>query len=211
MIGKQSGQWDLEAWGIKYKQGMLDTMNKSLNWKRFDTLLHKVFRVSKEGRPSYPPVVLFKAFLPQHWYGLSDPELEESISDIRLQVACGGGSSQRLDSQGRGHARQCTRFTRLRAIALWRRAGRIRGQGLRQPGKPGDSPEARHDGWHPEEGSAQSSIEPVGTAMEPLLERLAFRRGARLRHLEAHLWIPSLPLRRVGAHLQSSALGVNRV
>jgi len=60
---------------------MLDAMNEALNWKRFDVLLHKVFKVSKEVRPSYSPVVLFKALLLQQWYGLSDPGLEVAITD----------------------------------------------------------------------------------------------------------------------------------
>jgi len=81
MIGKQSGQWDLVSWGIEHKPGVLDEVNAALNWKRFDALLHKVFKASREGRPSYPPLVLFKVVLLQQWYGLSDPMAEEAIGD----------------------------------------------------------------------------------------------------------------------------------
>jgi IS5 family transposase len=81
MIGKQSGQWELAAWGIEHKPGVLDEVNAALNWKRFDALLHKVFKASREGRPSYPPLVLFKVMLLQQWYGLSDPMAEEAIGD----------------------------------------------------------------------------------------------------------------------------------
>ena len=81
MIGKESGQDELAAWGIEHKPGVLDRINEALNWKRFDKTLHKVFKASKGGRPSYPPVVLFKVLLLQQWYGLSDPMAEEAISD----------------------------------------------------------------------------------------------------------------------------------
>src|SRR6185295_3923003 len=33
------------------------------------------------GRPSYPPLAMFKALLLQQWYGLSDAELEEALAD----------------------------------------------------------------------------------------------------------------------------------
>ncbi len=81
MIGRQSGPWDLADCGIEHKPGVLDEVNAALNWKRFDALLHKVFKTSREGRPSYPPLVLFKVVLLQQWYGLSDPMAEEAIGD----------------------------------------------------------------------------------------------------------------------------------
>ena len=36
---------------------------------------------SKTGRPSYPLVLLFKTLLLQQWYNLSDPGMEEALSD----------------------------------------------------------------------------------------------------------------------------------
>ena len=74
MIGRQSGQDELAAWGIAHKPGVLDQINGALNWKRFDKALQKVFKVSREGRHSYPPAVLFKVLLLQQWYGFSDPD-----------------------------------------------------------------------------------------------------------------------------------------
>lgn len=81
MIGKESGQEELAAWGIEHKPGVLDRINEELDWRRFGKHLRKVFKDSKGGRPSYPPVVLFKVLLLQQWYGLSDPMAEEAISD----------------------------------------------------------------------------------------------------------------------------------
>lgn len=81
MIGKESGQDELAGWGIEHKQGVLDRINEELEWKPFEKRLRKVFKPVKNGRPSYPPVVLFKILLLQQWYGLSDPMAEEAISD----------------------------------------------------------------------------------------------------------------------------------
>ena len=38
-------------------------------------------KTQRAGRPSYPPVVLFKVLLLQQWYGLSNPMAEEAIGD----------------------------------------------------------------------------------------------------------------------------------
>ena len=81
MIGKESGQDDLVGWGIEHKPGVLDRINEELDWRRFGKTLRKVFKDSKDGRPSYPPVMLFKVLLLQQWYGLSDPMAEEAIGD----------------------------------------------------------------------------------------------------------------------------------
>ena len=81
MIGKESGQGDLAAWGIEHKPGVLDRIDEELDWRRFGKTLRRVFKDSKDGRPSYPPVMLFKVLLLQQWYGLSDPMAEEAIGD----------------------------------------------------------------------------------------------------------------------------------
>lgn len=81
MIGMESGQDELAAWGISHTPGVLDRVNEELDWRRFGKHLRKVFKDSKGGRPSYPPVVLFKVLLLQQWYGLSDPMAEEAIGD----------------------------------------------------------------------------------------------------------------------------------
>ncbi len=81
MIGKESGQADLAAWGIEQKPGVLDRIDDELDWRRFGKTLRKVFKDCKDGRPSYPPVMLFKVLLLQQWYGLSDPMAEEAIGD----------------------------------------------------------------------------------------------------------------------------------
>ena len=60
MIGKENGQDDWAAWGIEHKPGVLDRIDDELDWRRFGKTLRKVFKDCKEGRPSYPPVMLFR-------------------------------------------------------------------------------------------------------------------------------------------------------
>jgi len=81
MIGKERGQSDFAARGIEHKPGVLDRIDEELDWWRFGKTLRKVFKDSKDGRLSYPPVMLFKVLLLQQWYGLSDPMAEEAIGD----------------------------------------------------------------------------------------------------------------------------------
>ena len=63
MIGKESKQDDLAAWGIEHKPGMLDRIDEELDWRRFGKTLRNVFKDCKDGRPSYPPGMLFKVLL----------------------------------------------------------------------------------------------------------------------------------------------------
>lgn len=60
--------------------GALDVLADSVDWGRFQRLMRDVYG-SRRGRPSYPPLVLFKSLLLQQWYGLSDPGLEEALED----------------------------------------------------------------------------------------------------------------------------------
>ena len=49
MIGKESGQSDLAAWGIEHKPGVLDRIAEERDWRRFGKTLGKVFKDSREG------------------------------------------------------------------------------------------------------------------------------------------------------------------
>lgn len=58
----------------------LDRILGLLDWASLEALLKDVY-ASATGRPSYPPLVLFKVLLLQGWYGLSDPAMEEALGD----------------------------------------------------------------------------------------------------------------------------------
>jgi transposase, IS5 family len=58
----------------------LERIGALLNWGRIEQLLSAVYAAG-EGRPAYRPLVMLRALLLQRWYTLSDPELEEALSD----------------------------------------------------------------------------------------------------------------------------------
>jgi len=83
MLGKQSGQkgfGDLEATGRLSESHFLRKIDGQINWRPFEKLMEPLYHPT-QGRPSHPPLVMFKALLLQQWYGLSDPGLEEAICD----------------------------------------------------------------------------------------------------------------------------------
>ena len=58
----------------------LERIAALVDWAAFECLLGEVY-AAPVGRPSYGPVVLLKCLLLQQWYRLSDPGLEEALSD----------------------------------------------------------------------------------------------------------------------------------
>jgi IS5 family transposase len=83
MLGKkdpQPGFSDLEMESRLSPGHFLQQIDNRLDWRSFDAMLQELYP-SHRGRPSYPPLLLFKALLLQQWYGLSDPGLEEAIRD----------------------------------------------------------------------------------------------------------------------------------
>lgn len=63
--------------GVK---NFLSEADARLNWRDIEAELSGVYS-SGTGRPSYPLLVLFKTLLLQQWYSLSDPGMEEALSD----------------------------------------------------------------------------------------------------------------------------------
>lgn len=80
---RSSGQGNLgEAW-LSSELGQnarLDRIAAAFDWAAVDRLVRVIY-ASRTGRPSWPPLMLVKALLLQQWYGLSDPGLEEALSD----------------------------------------------------------------------------------------------------------------------------------
>jgi IS5 family transposase len=58
----------------------LERIAALVEWGAFERLLCEVY-AAPVGRPSYGPVVLMRCLLLQQWYRLSDPGLEEALSD----------------------------------------------------------------------------------------------------------------------------------
>jgi transposase, IS5 family len=58
----------------------LDRIDALIDWERIEALVCSL-HAAGEGRKAYPPLAMVKALLLQQWYGLSDPRLEEALSD----------------------------------------------------------------------------------------------------------------------------------
>lgn len=59
-----------------------DAVNLAIDWKPIEVAL-AVIHDKKMGRPSIPPLLLFKVLLIQRWYGLGDPAAEDALNDSR--------------------------------------------------------------------------------------------------------------------------------
>ena len=59
---------------------LLDRIVRLVDWSEVAALL-STMHGSRMGAPAYPALALFRALLLQQWYGLSDPQLEEQLSD----------------------------------------------------------------------------------------------------------------------------------
>jgi IS5 family transposase len=83
MSVKQTGQLSfveaLVSEGLG-RNARLEKLSRLVKWRRFERLLAGL-RDPGPGRPGYRPLLMFKALLLQAWYGLSDAELEEALSD----------------------------------------------------------------------------------------------------------------------------------
>ncbi len=67
----------------------LERIADLLDWSAFKGQLAVIY-AARRGRPSYPPLTLFKGLLLQQWYALSDPGLEEALGDrLSFRRFCG--------------------------------------------------------------------------------------------------------------------------
>jgi IS5 family transposase len=83
MVHKTSGQIDFADSFVGNNRKLnqrLDKVDKLVDWRPFEMKLSRIYS-SSVGRPSYPPLLLFKCLLLQAWYSLSDYELEASLDD----------------------------------------------------------------------------------------------------------------------------------
>lgn len=95
MLGKRKPQasfMDIDLANRRKACTWLEQIDKMINWKPMERQLKKLYP-SNLGRPSYPPITMFKALLLAQWYDLSDPALEEQLLDRRsFQDFCGIGT-----------------------------------------------------------------------------------------------------------------------
>ena len=78
-MSKAPGFGDLAAERLK-RESELDRIAALLNWGPLSRRLERHCR-KQDGRPPFPPMVMFRALLLAQWYGLSDRDLEEALCD----------------------------------------------------------------------------------------------------------------------------------
>lgn len=67
----------------------LDRALELIDWAALDRRLDGLL-ASSSGRPAWPPLVMAKILLLQHWYGLSDPATEAALADrLSFRRFCG--------------------------------------------------------------------------------------------------------------------------
>jgi len=92
----------------------LDRVSSEVRWSRFETLLGRL-EAEGAGRPPYEPLLMFKALLLQHWYGLSDAGLEEALND---RVSFRRFLGLPLEADAPDHTTVCRFRNRLAAAGL---------------------------------------------------------------------------------------------
>jgi transposase, IS5 family len=78
-MGSGLGFGDLAAEQLR-RETELDRIAALLNWGPLSYRLDKHCR-KLDGRPPFPPIMMFRALLLAQWYGLSDRDLEEALCD----------------------------------------------------------------------------------------------------------------------------------
>lgn len=83
MAHRVLGQGSLAGAMMSPKAGAnarLERIAGLLDWSGFAGLLGDL-HAGRKGRPSWPPLLMFRCLLLQQWYGLSDPAAEEALND----------------------------------------------------------------------------------------------------------------------------------
>lgn len=71
------------------RNARLERIAALIDWAPIEALVRQV-RAGTMGRPPYRPLAMVRALLLQQWYGLSDPGLEEALSDrVSFRRFCG--------------------------------------------------------------------------------------------------------------------------
>jgi len=83
MSHRAVGQMSFADGLVKRRAGQnegLERLAAVIKWRPVERALDAIYD-SDSGRPSYPPLLMFKCLLLQQWYQLSDPQLEEALAD----------------------------------------------------------------------------------------------------------------------------------
>jgi transposase, IS5 family len=75
------------------KREFLDEMERVVPWKALVQIIEPYWPKSKTGRPPFAIETMLRIHYLQHWFGLSDPGMEEALHDVPLYLEFAGLSS----------------------------------------------------------------------------------------------------------------------
>jgi len=75
------------------KREFLDEMERVVPWKALLQIIEPYWPKSKTGRPPFAIETMLRIHYLQHWFGLSDPAMEEALHDVPLYLEFTGLSS----------------------------------------------------------------------------------------------------------------------
>ena len=67
---------------ITRREAFLAEMDRVVPWARLEALIEPHYPVAGNGRKPYPLSTILRIHFLQHWYGYSDPGMEEALHDI---------------------------------------------------------------------------------------------------------------------------------
>ena len=75
------------------KREFLDEMERVVPWKALVQIVEPFWPRSKTGRPPFAIETMLRIHYLQHWFGLSDPAMEEALHDVPLYLEFAGLST----------------------------------------------------------------------------------------------------------------------
>ena len=69
---------------ITRREAFLAEMERVVPWRRLEALIEPHYPLAGKGRKPYRLSTMLRVHLLQHWYGYSDPGMEEALHDIPM-------------------------------------------------------------------------------------------------------------------------------
>ena len=66
------------------REAFLAEMERVIPWQRLEALIEPVYPTAGNGRRPYPLRTMLRIHLLQHWYGYSDPAMEDALHEVPL-------------------------------------------------------------------------------------------------------------------------------
>lgn len=81
------------------RERFLEEMESVVPWKRLESRIKKHYGRSDNGRPRYPLSTMLRIHFMQHWYGMSDPAMEDALYEIHSMRQFAGLSLDQIPDE----------------------------------------------------------------------------------------------------------------